>query len=167
MDSQLTGFWVHVLPSWLLCDSGFRYDQTEIHLWTCKRYLTFGCAFVFTRSEKNVLWTKKISCCFKRKWIIALFALHIATQTQTSNVFEVECLHLKASHISILKRFLAQYFLCTVFRACGALLILHLLQIQKAPFDLDLTPESKTLSFEFASFEPLTFHIVISIYSRV
>lgn len=160
MDPQLTWFWVHVLPSWLLCDSGFRYDQTEIHLWTCKRYLTFGCAFVFTRSEKYVLWTKKkihISCCFKRKCIIALFALHIATQTQTSNVFEVECLHLKASHISILKRFLAQYFLYTVFRACGALLILHLLQIQKATFDLDLTPESKT--FEFWVCELWTFNI--------
>lgn len=37
----------------------------------------------------------------------------------------------------------------------------------KAPFGLDLTPESKTLSFEFAGFKPLTFHMVIPIYSCV
>ena len=77
----------------------------ELQIWSDRdklservtRCLTSRRAFVFTRSEKkkkNLLWTKKkkkrkektFLATSMGKWIIALFAWHAATQTQTSNV---------------------------------------------------------------------------------
>lgn len=135
MDSQLTGFWVHVLPSWLLCDSGFRYDQTEIHLWTCKRYLTFGCAFVFTRSEKNVLWTKKklhISCCFKRKWIIALLCF-----TYSNANPNLKCIWSRMFTFESFPYLNSEKISCSVFP-------LHGLSGLRSSFNIALAPNTKS-----------------------
>lgn len=60
----------------LLCNTSFRYDQTEKPLWTCKRCLTSRCAFVFTRSEKSVVNKKRTFLAISiERWIIALFCL--------------------------------------------------------------------------------------------
>lgn len=62
----------------LLCNTSFRYDQTEKPLWTCKRCLTSRRAFVFTRSEKSVVnkknkkKTKTFLAISIGRWIIAL-----------------------------------------------------------------------------------------------
>lgn len=98
--------WLGSEPMWCLSASLWH----ELQIWSDRdklservtRCLTSRRAFVFTRSEKK----KKICCEQKKnktkektflatsmgKWIIALFAWHAATQTQTSNVPEVKCL---------------------------------------------------------------------------
>lgn len=95
MDPQLSRFWVHVVPLSFSVTPSFRYDQTEKPLWTCKRYLTSRRAFVFTRSEKSVLHNNKNSLFLllqRETYYYSTFAWHAATQTQTSNAFEVRCL---------------------------------------------------------------------------